>query len=105
MLDTNSSTIFDYQVVCHAEVDLPAWLASLTSRAGWKLWGEQSEEHCDLYSFRNHAAEAQVTLFHSGYALVEVDGEVLYDDHLSSAGAYASLHYFNAENGQQVLLN
>ena len=105
MLDTNAITIFDYQVVCHAEVDLPAWLASLTSAAGWQLWSEESDEHCDLYLFRNRASEAQVTLYQSGYALVEVDGEVLYDDHLSSARGYASLHYFNAESGQQVLLN
>jgi hypothetical protein len=105
MLDTIIPTLFDYPLVCHAEVDLPAWLASLTSTAGWKLWREENEDNCDLYLFRNQASEAHVAVYHSGYARIEVDGEVLYDDTLSAAGDFASIHYFNAENGRRVLLN
>lgn len=105
MLEPSAISAFDYAIVCHAEVDLPSWLQQLTGKSGWRLSAEEEAELCDVYSFRREAEEAEVVLYHTGYATVDVDDRTLYDGHLTSAPGYARLQYYNAESGEPVLLN
>lgn len=105
MLDLPTSSEFDYPIVCHAEVDLPAWLEDLTGRDGWMISGEEEGELCDVYFFHHGMNEAQIALYHSGYATVEVDGQVCYDAHLAAVPEHTRLQYFNAESGDPVTLN
>lgn len=105
MLEPSIVTAFDYAVVCHAEVDLPAWLRELTGRSGWRLCGEDEGEMCDVYTFEDGTQEAQIVLYHTGYATVEVGDRTLYDGHLTAAPGYARLQYYNADSGEPVLLN
>ncbi|MDR2876126.1 MAG: inhibitor of vertebrate lysozyme family protein [Methylobacillus sp.] len=99
------SSAFDYPIICHAEVDLPSWLKELTGKSGWKLMGEEEDEQYDAFSLRRGADSAEVVLYRSGHATVDVGGEMLYDGQLSFSSAFARLRYYNAENGERVLLN
>lgn len=105
MLEPSAVSAFDYSVVCHAEVDLPSWLKELTGKAGWMLSDEEEAELCDVYSFQRGVEQAQVVLYHSGYATVDVDDHTLYDGHLTFAPGFARLQYYNADSGEPVLLN
>jgi hypothetical protein len=105
MLESSRISAFDYAIVCQAEVDLPSWLQQLTGKAGWRLQNEEEAEMCDIYTFRREIEEAEVVLYHTGYATVGVNDRNLYDGHLASALGCARLQYFNAESGEPVLLN
>ncbi len=105
MLEPATISDFDFSVVCHAEVDLPAWLKQLTGKSGWKLCREEEAEMCDAYSFRLGSEEAQVVLFHTGYATVEVGDSTLYDGSLLTFPGCTQLHYYNAESGEPILVN
>lgn len=105
MIEPASTALLDFPVMCQAQVDLPAWLARLTRQAGWTLSHEEEGELCDSYMFRNRASEASVALYHTGYALIEVDGTVVYDDPLAAAPDVAVMQYFNAESGVRLYLN
>jgi hypothetical protein len=105
MLEPSAVSTFDYSIVCHAEVDLPSWLRELTGKSGWLLSDEEETELCDVYSFHRGVEEAQVVLYHTVYATVDVDDHNLYDGHLSFTAAFARLQYYNAESGERVLLN
>lgn len=105
MLEFSPASTFDYAVVCHAEVDLPSWLRELTGQSGWRLTSEEEADACDLYSYTRGGEEAQVVLYHSGYATVDVGDHTLYDGQLSFKPGYARLQYYNAESGEPVLLN
>ena len=100
-----TNTDFDIQIVCHAEVDLPVWLGQLTGKSGWKLYSEEESEMCEAYSFRRGEEEAQVVLFHSGHAIVDVGDHTLYDGSLLNDPGAATLNYFNAKSGEPILLN
>lgn len=105
MLDQSVKTAFDYGIVCHAEVDLPSWLKELTGKAGWTLMDEDEDEQYDAFSFRHGAEKAEIVLYRTGYATVDVDGESLYDGQLTFSPGFARLQYYNAESGERVLLN
>lgn len=103
--ETTPTDFFDYSIVCHAEVDLPAWLGELSGKAGWHFQGEDEAELCDIYYYRKGGEDAQVVLYHTGHATVEVNGALLYDAHLGTSSGFARLQYYNAESGEPVLLN
>lgn len=105
MLEPSAAYAFDYQVICHAEVDLTAWLCALSGQSGWHLCGEEEGEMCDLYDFMLGERQAQVALYRTGHATVEVDGRIVYDGQLTAESAYARLQYYNAESGEPILLN
>ena len=105
MLETSLDSNLDFAVVCHAEVDLPAWLKQLTGKSGWRLCAEEEAEMCDAYSFRRGEEEAEVILFHTGHATVEVAERTLYDGNLLGATDCARLHYYNAESGEPIMMN
>ncbi len=104
-MQTSSPSNLDYSIVCQAEVDLPAWLKQLTGKSGWKLFAEEEAEMCDAYSFRRGEEEAEVILFHTGHATVEVAECTLYDGNLLAVQDCARLHYYNAESGEPITLN
>lgn len=105
MLESSVVTAFDYSIVCHAEVDLPSWLKELTGKSGWSLSGEEENDEYDVYSFHRGGDEAEIVLYRTGYATVDVEGATLYDGHLTFAPGFARLQYYNAESGERVLLN
>jgi hypothetical protein len=105
MLESVPPAFLDHSIVCQAEVDLPAWLEGLSGKSGWRLEREEEGELYDSYDFCREDEEIQVVIYHTGYATVENGEAVLYDGHLSTAVGHAQLQYFNAENGERVLLN
>jgi hypothetical protein len=49
---------------------------------------------------------AEVTLYHNGYAIVDVDGRFLFDGSLTSgANDCAHLSYYHADSGEKITLN
>jgi hypothetical protein len=49
---------------------------------------------------------AEVTLYHNGYAVVDVDGTALFDGTLTNGTSdCAHLTYFHAESGEPITLN
>jgi hypothetical protein len=105
MLIPAAGADFDIPIVCHAEVDLPAWLAQLTGKSGWKLDLQDESDLCNSYEFRCGRERAQVVLFHTGYATVDVDDRTLYDGSLLAVSGCTSLHYYNAESGGPLMIH
>lgn len=105
MLETTTKSDFDFSIVCHAEVDMPQWLKQLTGKSGWQLCGEEEAEMCDAYSFRRGNEEAQVVLFHTGYATVDVGDDTLYDGSLLSIPGCVRRQYYNADSGEPISIN
>ena len=93
-------------VVCRVEVDLPNWMAELTGHKNWEMFNEEETDEYITYAMRLGRQEAEVTLYHSGYAVVDVDGESLFNGTLTNGkNACAQLSYFNAENGEPIMFN
>ncbi|HNZ56215.1 MAG TPA: hypothetical protein PKL58_02530, partial [Methylophilaceae bacterium] len=112
---------------CRVEVDLPAWLTQLTGGRQWEVYSEAEEENCISFEMRESQHDltkragklktaanaetvapklAEVTLYHNGYAIVDVDGQSLFDGSLTSGGSsFAHLTYFHAESGEKITLN
>lgn len=105
MMEQTITSDFDFSVVCHAEVDMPEWLQKLTGKSGWKLCGEDEAETCDAYLFRRGGEEAQIVLFHSGYATVDVGDRTLYDGILPAIPGCVRRQYYNSDSGEPVALN
>lgn len=108
---------WDEPIICRVEVDLPGWLAQLTGDRTWEIYGEDEEETCISFMMRQrqstehhlpkHSAlkQAEVTLYHNGYAVVDVDGEALFDGSLTTGTSEcAHLSYYHA-TGEQIILN
>jgi len=97
---------WDTPVVCRVEVDLPAWLEQLTGRANWEVYEEEDDDSYTSFLMSLGPQQAEVTLYHNGYAVVDVDGRAVFDGSLiADACEHAHLGYYNAENGEPVTLN
>ena len=110
---------WDAPIICRVEVDLPGWLAQLTGENKWEVYGEDEDETCISFAMREKAAKstptttpklapklAEVTLYHNGYAVVDVEGKSLFDGSLTSGTSdCAHLSYFHAESGEPIILN
>lgn len=106
MLDSNIRAAWEAPIVCRVEVDLVGWLHQLTGSADWELDDEEEEDSYVSYVMRRGARKAEVTLYHNGYALVDVDGEALFDGSLTTGTSdCAHLSYYNAGNGEPITLN
>lgn len=101
-------------IVCRVEVDLPAWLSKLAGGRDWEVYSEAEEESCVSFAMRQASSRAskqapklaEVTLYHNGYAIVDVDGRSLFDGSLTSgASDYAHLTYYHADSGEKITLN
>ena len=117
---------WDEPIVCRVEVDLPAWLSQLAGGRDWEVYAEDEEETCISFAMRQGSAQtsidnakvtseistglvprlAEVTLYHNGYALVDVDGSFLFDGSLTSGTSNcAHLTYYHADSGEKITLN
>ena len=115
---------WDAPIICRVEVDLPGWLAQLTGEKKWEVYAEDEDETCISFSLRESFAIekvakstpttaaklapklAEVTLYHNGYAIVDVEGKALFDGSLTSGTSdCAHLSYFHADSGEPIMLN
>ncbi len=107
---------WDVPIICRVEVDLPGWLTKLTGEKHWEVYSEEEEETCISFAMRaqhpkamptmvGQTLQAEVTLYHNGYAIVDVNGESLFDGSLTSATHdFARLSYYRA-SGEPIALN
>jgi len=111
LLNNFEHPAWDEPIICRVEVDLPAWLAQLTGENQWEVYGEDEDETCISFAMREKAVKttpkmAEVTLYHNGYAVVDVEGQALFDGSLTSGTSdCAYLSYYHAESGEPITLN
>jgi len=101
---------WDELIICRVEVDLPSWLTQLAGGKGWEVYAEDEEENCISFAMREVSTKqpklAEVTLYHNGYAVVDVDGKALFDGSLTSGTSKcAQLTYYHADSGEKITLN
>ena len=109
---------WDEPIICRVEVDLPGWLTQLTDGKQWEVFGEDEAETCISFNLRERHQKtsqhlpkmapklAEVTLYHNGYAVVDVDGKALFDGTLTNGTSdCAHLSYFHADSGEPITLN
>lgn len=70
---------WDEAIICRVEVDLPGWLTQLAGGNEWEVYAEDEDEACISFNLREKltkkaAKTAEVTLYHNGYAVVDVEG-------------------------------
>lgn len=105
-MTTEHETIWDDPVVCRVEVDLHGWLHQLTGQADWEVYEEEEEDTYTSFAMRQGGLEAEVTLYRSGYAVVDVDGQSIFNGSLTTGTSdCAHLAYFHAESGEPITLN
>ena len=122
-LNNFSHPAWDEPIICRVEVDLPGWLAQLAGGDRWEVYSEDEDENCISFSLRElhgknktQAAPklsstsplktAEVTLYHNGYAVVDVEGKALFDGALTNGTSEcAHLSYYHAESGEPIILN
>lgn len=114
-LNNFSHPAWDEPIICRVEVDLPAWLSQLAGGNHWEVYTEAEDENCISFTLRENASKktpkmapkiAEVTLYHNGYAVVDVEGTALFDGSLTSGtNNCAHLSYFHAESGEPITLN
>lgn len=114
-LDDVSYPEWDEPIICRVEVDLPSWLTQLTGGNEWEVYGENEDENCISFAMREKVTTkalktapkiAEVTLYHNGYAVVDVEGQALFDGTLTSGTSEcAHLSYYHAGTGEPVTLN
>ncbi len=102
----NQLGIWNEPVICRVEVDLPGWMEQLTGSSDWEVFDEDQDEAYVSFGLRLGPQEAEVTLYHNGYAVVDIDGSAVFDGTLTSTtSACAHLAYYRADNGEPILLN
>ncbi len=114
-LNNVSHPAWDEPIICRVEVDLPAWVAQLAGGSDWEVTSEDEDETCISFAMREKNAAkaakvtpkiAEVTLYHNGYAVVDVEGKALFDGSLTSGTSNcAHLSYYHAESGEPITLN
>jgi hypothetical protein len=102
---------WDEPIICRVEVDLPGWLSQLAGGNHWEVYGEDEDENCISFTLREKsksqiAKMAEVTLYHNGYAVVDVEGKALFDGSLTNGTSdCAHLSYYHADSGEPITLN
>lgn len=101
---------WDEPIICRVEVDLPSWLSQLAGGQDWEVYSEAEEENCVSFAMRQNSAKtpklAEVTLYHNGYAVVDVEGKSLFDGSLTAGTSNcAHLTYYHADSGEKITLN
>lgn len=102
---------WDEAIICRVEVDLPGWLTQLAGGNEWEVYAEDEDEACISFNLREKltkkaAKTAEVTLYHNGYAVVDVEGQSLFDGTLTTGTSEcAHLSYYHADSGEPVTLN
>ena len=102
----NSDLILSDAVVCKVELDLGRWLEQLTGGHGWEIWSESENEHYVLYQLKFKNQSAEVTLYHSGHAIVLIDDISVFEGDLIQKGnSIAKISYFNIDDGEKISLH
>lgn len=109
---------WDEPIICRVEVDLPGWLSQLAGGRDWEVYSEAEEENCVSFVMRQRPNPtskdalkiapkvAEVTLYHNGYAVVDVEGKSVFDGSLTSGiNDCAHLTYYHADTGEKITLN
>lgn len=101
---------WDEPIICRVEVDLPQWLSQLAGGREWEVYAEAEEENCVSFAMRQGSKQgpklAEVTLYHNGYAIVDVEGQSLFDGSLTAGTSdCAHLTYYHADSGEKIMLN
>jgi len=93
-------------VICKVEVDLTGWLTDLSGRKDWVVWSESENDNYIIFFLKQESQDAEVTLYDSGYASVDINGKVVFQgDIIEKNSASARLSYYNVESGEKILLN
>jgi len=105
---------WDEPIICRVEVDLPGWVSQLAGNH-WEVYGEDEAENCISFTLREKSKSqltkvapklAEVTLYHNGYAVVDVEGKALFDGSLTNGTSdCAHLSYYHADSGEPITLN
>ena len=104
-LDNNNFLLSD-AVVCKVELDLGKWLEQLTGGIGWEIWSESESEHYVSYHLKFKKQNAEITLYHSGHALVLIDEKPVFDgDLIEKRNPIAKLSYYNIDDGEKISLH
>ena len=104
-LDAEFLNLID-PVVCKVEVDLANLLFDLSGGKRWVIESEHESESYVSFFLKHADQEAEVTLYNSGYASIDIDGEsVFHGDILEKKGEKAKLHYYRLDNGERILVN
>jgi len=104
-LPTDYLSLFD-SVICKVEVDLAGWLCTLSGRKDWEVWSESENDNHIIFFLKQKNQEAEITLYNSGYARVDIDGESVFQgDIMKKNTSLACLSYYNVESGEKILLN
>ena len=93
-------------VICKVEVDLTGWLTDLSGRENWEIWSESENDNHIIFFLKQDSQDAEVTLYSSGYARVDIDGEAVFQgDIIEKNASAARLSYYNIESGERILLH
>ena len=104
-LPTDYLSLVD-SVVCKVEVDLTGWICNLSGRKNWEVWSESENDNHMIYFLKQENLDAEVTLYNTGYARVDIDGKSVFQgDIMEKNASSASLSYYSAESGEKILLN
>ncbi len=104
-LSSDYLTLHD-SVICKVEVDLTGWLSDLSGPKNWEVWSESENENYVIFFLKQANQDAEVTLYNSGYARVDINGEPVFQgDIIEENASSARLSYYNVESGEKILLN
>ncbi len=106
LLEAGKKEAWNSPVVRRVEVDLSGWMQQLTGHSEWEVFDEEQDESYMSFALRLGRQEAEVTLYHNGYAVVDVDGLALFDGTLTTTTSEcAHLSYYHADSGEPIILN
>jgi len=93
-------------VICKVEVDLAGWLEDLSGVKGWEIWSELENEIAISFFLKLENDNAEVTLYKSGYAIVDINGESVFNgDLIEKRAPGAKLSYYRVDDGEKILLH
>ena len=102
----NDNFLLSDVVVCKVELDLGKWLEQLTGGDGWEIWSESENEHYVSYHLQFKKQNAEITLYHSGHAVVLIDDKSVFDgDLIEKRNPIAKLSYYNIDDGKKISLH
>ena len=92
--------------ICKVEVDLTGWLSDLSGRKDWEVWSESENDNYVIFSLKQDNQDAEVILYNTGYARVDINDELVFQGDIIKKNARAArLSYYSIESGEKILLN
>ena len=93
-------------VICKVEVDLTGWLCDLSGQKNWEVLSESENDNYVIFFLKKNSQEAEITLYNTGYARVDIDGILVFQgDIIAKNASSAYLSYYSAESGEKILLH